>query len=304
MRIQAEPEWEDIAHALMTDRGTVLLIGATDSGKSTLAQYLIRRLVAEKIRATLIDSDIGQSSLGLPGTISMKTFNRSEDTEHFRPQRMIFIGALNPAKAIPAVIGGVKKMAEISKKRGVDLIVADTSGLISGWPGKTLKKGKIDILRPRHVLALQQHHELEHILTSCEGAHVHRMRPSKGVRARSREARIRYRMGKFRAYFRAAEVIGVPYKGMEFLEKRKDLDIRSKALEPGTLLGLNSGSMTRSLGLLIQRRRDGMLIKTPLRSLRWIKRIIVGDIVLRELVEKPGIADASWSMCMMPRNPV
>jgi len=67
-----EPEWEFILKKLVRQRGVAMIMGETDSGKSTLARYLIKRLVSKRITVSLADCDIGQSSLGLPGTISMR----------------------------------------------------------------------------------------------------------------------------------------------------------------------------------------------------------------------------------------
>ena len=71
----SEPDWEVLLHKLLQNKGTALIIGATDSGKSTLAKYLVQKLVSQNINVCLIDSDVGQSSLGLPGTICMKVFS-------------------------------------------------------------------------------------------------------------------------------------------------------------------------------------------------------------------------------------
>jgi len=78
-----EPEWEGLLRGLLTLKGTAIILGATDSGKSTLARYLIQGLITENVKVSLVDSDVGQSSLGLPGTISMKAFRSKKDIEDF-----------------------------------------------------------------------------------------------------------------------------------------------------------------------------------------------------------------------------
>ncbi len=57
-----EPEWEALVEKLFNHKGTVFLMGATSSGKSTLARYLIEKLLSKDAVIFLIDSDIGQSS--------------------------------------------------------------------------------------------------------------------------------------------------------------------------------------------------------------------------------------------------
>jgi polynucleotide 5'-hydroxyl-kinase GRC3/NOL9 len=78
MVIHPEPDWESLYKELVRGKGAALIMGMTDTGKSTLLRYLIERLIAEGVEASLVDSDIGQSSLGLPGTVSMKVFHDEE----------------------------------------------------------------------------------------------------------------------------------------------------------------------------------------------------------------------------------
>jgi polynucleotide 5'-hydroxyl-kinase GRC3/NOL9 len=87
MDITPEAGWEGLMEELLRRKGTVLVLGASDSGKSTLARYLIEGFLANGLRAAFVDSDIGQSSLGLPGTISMKVFDSPADLADFSPQR-------------------------------------------------------------------------------------------------------------------------------------------------------------------------------------------------------------------------
>ena len=98
MKILPEPEWERLFDILKKQLCTIFLIGATNSGKSTLARYLITKLRGENIRVSLVDSDVGQPMIGLPGTISMKVFSNGSDIENLMFERMFFVGSTNPAK--------------------------------------------------------------------------------------------------------------------------------------------------------------------------------------------------------------
>jgi polynucleotide 5'-hydroxyl-kinase GRC3/NOL9 len=97
MEILPEPRWHDLVALLEDQKGISIILGATDSGKSTLAFYIIRELLSRKIPSALIDADIGQSSLGVPGTIGMKIFRSQDDLKSMRADRIAFIGSLNPS---------------------------------------------------------------------------------------------------------------------------------------------------------------------------------------------------------------
>jgi polynucleotide 5'-hydroxyl-kinase GRC3/NOL9 len=77
--ITPESDWEVLLSALPKGKGITTLMGATDSGKSTLAGYLVRMFVTQNLSVCLIDADVSQSTLGLPGTICSKTFSCPDD---------------------------------------------------------------------------------------------------------------------------------------------------------------------------------------------------------------------------------
>ena len=96
MEIIAEPAWENLRDALLLTGGIAVILGATDSGKSLLAKYLVQRLVELDTPICLIDADVGQSSLGLPGMLCMKTFSSADDLDVFIYEKMSFFGTINP----------------------------------------------------------------------------------------------------------------------------------------------------------------------------------------------------------------
>ena len=187
MEIIPGPEWKELTEELLKNRGTAIILGASDAGKSTLAKYLIKELLSRRVKVSLVDSDIGQSSLGLPGTISMKIFNKPEEMKIFKPDRIFFTGVFNPAKRVSAMIEGTRRMVDISKARGVKTILVDTTGLISGEIGVALKIGKIRALKPGQIIALQRYDELEQILSLIKGIRIHRLKVSGFAKKRSRE---------------------------------------------------------------------------------------------------------------------
>lgn len=279
MEIIPEPEWEAVVEEIIKHKGVALLLGATDSGKSTLAKYLIKELLSRNVIISLIDSDIGQSSLGLPGTISMKIFNKREDFDAYKPDRIFFIGDVNPSGHILLMIEGTKKMVDIAKAEGVKTILVDTTGLIGGGLGKAVKIAKIKAIKPKHIIAVQRADELEHILSLIEGIRIHRLNVSRHARKRSREKRIRYRDKKYEEYFRGSRSIWRSCKGLEFFYYEKEIDIEEKYLEPGRLVGINRDEETVALGIFKGIRQNRVAIRSPLKSFAGVNRVVAGDII-------------------------
>lgn len=51
--------------------GSIILVGGTDTGKSTLARWMVKGLVETGRTVGWIDGDIGQSTLGMPTTMNL-----------------------------------------------------------------------------------------------------------------------------------------------------------------------------------------------------------------------------------------
>lgn len=281
MEIIPGPEWEGLLGELEKQKCTALFIGATDSGKSSLVKYLVKRLIQETIMVSIVDSDVGQSTLGLPGTISMKVFSDDRDIENFRFEKMFFVGSINPAKKINLMIEGSKRMVDICRKKS-DITFVDTTGLVSGEVGRALKIGKVRAIKPEHVIAIQRHDELEHILKLLENIHIHRIRASFMAKSRGRDHRMKYREKKFLDYFNEKRVsefllhqhdVGFFYNGKSFSLKHGDF-------RDGTIIGLNHNYDTMALGVIVETTAHSILFKSPIKSLRGINRVVFGEITI------------------------
>jgi polynucleotide 5'-hydroxyl-kinase GRC3/NOL9 len=147
--------------------GTVMIIGASDTGKSTLARYLYQEQCRQGCRAAYLDADMGQSTLGLPTTLNLALSTEPGD-DRFPPQGMqvtFFTGSITPrGHMLPTVIGAYQ-LQQKALRAGAQAIVVDTTGLVDRSQGGTaLKQWKIELLAPGTVIGLQREGELEPIL--------------------------------------------------------------------------------------------------------------------------------------------
>jgi polynucleotide 5'-hydroxyl-kinase GRC3/NOL9 len=229
---------------------------------------------------SLVDSDVGQSSLGLPGTISMKLFNALREAEHLRWERMFFVGTVNPAKRIPLIIDGTRRMADRCRRKS-DVTLIDTSGLVAGEIGKTLKTRKIKAVNPDRIIALQRADELEHILGAIEDVLVERINVSPLARVRRRGERIRYRQEKLRHYFdetRLNEFL-LERKAVRFFDGVRELGPREE-LGRGSIIGLNHGEDTVALGIVEEMSGDKIIFNATVKGLKKINKVVCGDMAL------------------------
>ncbi len=287
MEIVPASGWQRLVREIIRSKGTVVLLGQADSGKSTLARYLLQKLLGMGTSVCLVDADVGQSSLGLPATISAMAFRGPRDFAggilfQARARRsMFFVGTTNPAESIGRMIHGTRKMAGACRRRRTDITIVDTTGLVSGRAAMALKLGKIRALAPEHIVAIQKERELERLISILqkEGRNIHRLKPSELAHKTSRAARTGYRRERFRDYFKGAGTIGFPMKGTGFYRQGRPFDPVGKVV-PGCLVGLERGDNCLGLGIFEGLDASRVLIRTPVRPDQKAVRISFGGITV------------------------
>ncbi|GAI29704.1 unnamed protein product, partial [marine sediment metagenome] len=98
------------------------------------------------------------------------------------------------------------------KKKGAEIMIVDTTGLVKGTPGRTLKEYMIDIISPSHIIALQRRDELEHILKNInltDEIIIHFLSPCTEVRRKTYFQRREAREEKYREYFKQASSLKI-----------------------------------------------------------------------------------------------
>src|SRR5512136_3343455 len=109
MEIIGPNEWYAILDKLEEEKGIAILLGATDTGKSTLAKFLIFNLCQRGLKVALVDADIGQSFLGPPTTIGLSLFKSDPDWKLLlSPPEIFFVGSFTPEGYFPTFLKGVK----------------------------------------------------------------------------------------------------------------------------------------------------------------------------------------------------
>src|SRR4030042_6822877 len=206
MEIPAPKEWFEALDVLEKEKGVAILLGATDTGKSTLAKFFVFNFCQRGLKVALVDADIGQSTLGPPATIGLAVFKSDPDWEVvLSPPEIFFVGSTTPEGHFPIHLKGVKRMVDKAPSYGAEVIIVDTTGFILGDAGIELKRKKIDLLSPRFLIALQKSDEIEPLLQLYEGNPFHkilRLPLSDQVKHKSLEERRINRTNKFQDYFK------------------------------------------------------------------------------------------------------
>jgi polynucleotide 5'-hydroxyl-kinase GRC3/NOL9 len=278
VRIEIPPAWERITLSALS--GTLLVFGAPDTGKSTFARYLYRRLCAHHERVAFVDGDVGQATLGPPTTMTLALGKPGDDSfPPAGPRFRTFVGDVSPRGHMLPTLVGAHKLVQRARQAGATAIVFDTTGLVdAAQGGGELKRAKVDLVRPAAVVGIQRGSELEHLLVPLRRSRSTRVIDLPASRAtRRREVPIRqeHRAARFGAYFQGARALEVVWQQLAVFPAPAFTPHRLVALEDSSGFTLGLGIVTGS-----DLTRGAVTLYTPLSSLEGVDGIRLGDLAL------------------------
>ncbi|MGC9398753.1 MAG: Clp1/GlmU family protein [Anaerolineae bacterium] len=230
--IEVPESWQALDIAAW--RGPILVVGASNTGKSTFARYLYRRLLETHTYVAFLDADMGQNSYRLPTTMVVAR-NESSGEVAFPPcaeRHLWFVGGNAPPGHMLRVILGLSRLVQATR---AETLIIDTTGFVDARFGGThLKWAQVELLRPCTVVVFQRERELRSLLLPLHplpGVRVIELSVPAGVRLRSREERRAYRAACYREYFAEARRVSLNYHGLAVFPARRFLPGRLAALE-------------------------------------------------------------------------
>ena len=202
--------WEEATERILRARWrTLLVLGAIDVGKSHFCRALADRLLRTGRRVALIDTDLGQKTIGPPATVTLGYPRPSVAGDGTPPALMHFVGSTSPAGHFLPVVAGTAALAGAAQ---ADHVIIDTDGMVVP-AGLFLKWQMIDAVRPDALIAIERDEELAQ-LRCATLVPVLRLAPSEAARPKSKADRAAARRRAFAAYFRDAPRVGVPIEAL------------------------------------------------------------------------------------------
>lgn len=213
---QVNRDWQKLANQIVKPQQIVLVIGATDTGKSTFCRFLADYALASGLKVACVDADIGQSRIGPPTTVGMKSFAPDEQIGTEKrvvfdgsAEKLYFVGDVSSSGHFLEILTGIRLMVDSARQNHADFGVIDTTGYIHDPPAVVLKQHKIELIRPNHLVCIGRSAELAQI-TACytqqEWLDIHYLLPHRNVRLKSSSVRSQYRKEQFDAYFSESSV--------------------------------------------------------------------------------------------------
>jgi polynucleotide 5'-kinase involved in rRNA processing len=264
------------------EKRTILVMGGSDTGKTTLVESLLAFLTGPR---AIVDLDMGQSNIGVPTTVSWgKVSGRFDGLRGIKEEGFYFTGALSPpGNLLPAIVGA-RRMVD-SARAACGKVVIDTTGLIDEPAGRVLKRYKIDLLLPDVIIGLESEKELSHILDPLkfqERPLTWRLPVPNGARTKSRVKRTEWRVEKFREYFKSARAIEVSLEetGIEFTREAvlSRLEGRVVSLRDRLSVDIALGVIEKA-----EAAKNRLVIRTPLQQTQKFSTVVIGSAVVNNI---------------------
>jgi len=144
--------------------GVVMVIGDAGTGKTTLARMLLRDAVKSGRRVAYVDGDVAAATVGPIACVGMKVVHSAEEFDALdEPDELRFVGAVEPNGVVLPHVVAVTALIDLASERA-DLVICDTTGVVSGVVGQTLKYHLVELAQPSLVIALNRGAELDPVI--------------------------------------------------------------------------------------------------------------------------------------------
>lgn len=251
-RMTAEPGWSFALTRAASSR-IVLLLGDSDSGKTSLMTWLAASLASPDRPVAVVDADLGQSRIGPPTTVGLgRVTGPIQSLTEAEVLALGWVGSFSPSAYVEPL---AEASGQLVARAAADFshVLVDTCGLVRDARGAALKLAEIRRVAPDLVICLRRAGECDPVLRELAGA----IRPEVltlpvGSRARrvSQEQRRRRREAALDGYFAGGGASMVSFDDVGGLD---DLDVPQDAANYmlGTLVGLfDDRGDTRGIGCI------------------------------------------------------
>lgn len=235
------------ARAAAAAARVTLVLGANDTGKSTLVAHLAATLAADHTVA-VVDADLGQSDVGPPTTVGLGRVARpGAPLDAAELLGLEFLGVTSPATCVRETAEATARQVTRALDCGCDRVLVNTSGLVDGDLGLSLKRLKLERVRPDLVIALQRTDECEAILRAAPVPRVLRL-PAAPTTPRTPVVRRQARLRTLARHLAGAVPVTLDLTRVALRPAPGRRDLSMLDLE-GTLVALDDGEgRTRGLG--------------------------------------------------------
>ncbi len=258
--------WKDVADRMHERPRRIMIVGATDTGKSTLTTYLSNIANANSLKVGVIDGDVGQGDLAPPGCIGAAIIGKQfVDLRDVNATYYSFIGSVSPMGVENVVTDSIKQIFYNIAAES-DICIINTDGYVDK-SGINYKIALARTLKPDLIVCTGD--------TKFDEFEVVRVNaPSRIIKTHAeREERRLAQYARFLGGRR--QTFEVKEKNFMFMSKvydhsivRDDLIRINNAVLPseilkGMFVGLGIGCNVKGFGVITEIKTGRITVRTP-----------------------------------------
>ncbi|WP_462119366.1 Clp1/GlmU family protein [Methylorubrum extorquens] len=196
--------WEDASDLVTAGTAKrIFVVGAQDSGKSTLCRILLSAAVSAGRSAAILDLDVGQKMIGPPACVTLGVMSGARAVL----ADLAFARTTNPMRAWNSILSGAKRLSQTA---AADVLIVNTCGFVKGG-GLALKIAQLLAVAPDALVVLGCTPDLDRILDDQQVGGVTLCLPMPLLARRKTEGERRAaRRMAFRTYFSGGTMITLP----------------------------------------------------------------------------------------------
>lgn len=160
----ADQSYRSLRERFRDVSGTILVLGAPDTGKTTLCKLLAEDALAAGESVAYVDGDVAAATVGPPACAGLRLIGSSADLESgLDADELRFVGSTSPQGVVLPHVVAVASLVEMARSRA-DVVIVDTTSVVAGVVGQTLKYHLWELVRPDFVIGIERGEELEPII--------------------------------------------------------------------------------------------------------------------------------------------
>lgn len=280
--------WGKVAQAIIDVEKrpvVVMIVGAIDSGKSSLCTYLLNTLSQGNRPVAVLDGDLGQSDIGPSATLAYAITSKPQtELYNLKLENGFFVGATSPLTSTTRTLEAFKSlMAEILGQK-VDYILINTGGWVTGDAAVNYKAALFNAIKPDVIVGIQLQNELEGLIAK-RTAPTFIVEPSNALSPRPPEKRRILREMTYARYLNQAKLICYPISQLT-VEPKKAIP-QNQDPERGLLVGLyGRGSKFLGIGILRHVNPERRVLKVQTAVPTKPLRLVIGKVMINRKLQE------------------
>ena len=129
---------------LLETGGTVVVVGATDVGKTTFCLAMANACLVRGHKCAVVDADLGQSEIGPPATVGWGLLESPASAlSDIECRDLFFVGSTSPAGRLLQTVVAVQRMNAAAAAADPFVTIVDMPGLAVGPAARSRGLGRV-----------------------------------------------------------------------------------------------------------------------------------------------------------------